>query len=305
MEKHTLNSNWQTHLDAYKNYLILEKGLAKNTVKSYSSDLEHLAQWCSTLDTKIDPVNIETELIKKYTYEQAKNLSPSSQARRLSALKSFFKFLILSGGRNDNPLELIENPKLGTKIPVYLTVPEIDSLLEHIDRSRIEGERNRIIIELLYNCGLRVSELTELPISHIYIKEGFIKVRGKGNKQRLVPLGDYMISLLEFYLNQIRPYFPVKANSKDTLFLNRRGAAMSRAMVFHIIKELAALAGLKKKVSPHTLRHSFATHLLQNGADLRSIQMMLGHESITTTQVYLHTDRSQLKKIMADYHPRS
>jgi integrase/recombinase XerD len=296
---------WLETISSYSTYLKLEKGLSTNTVAAYRRDIEHFHEWLKSNKAEESPDTISSELIKTYIYHLASEINPRSQSRRISGLKSFFKFLVLTKKRNDNPVDLIESPKAGTKVPVYLSLEEIDNMLSRIDRSKLDGERNRIIIELLYSCGLRVSELTELQLSHLFIDEGFVRVLGKGNKQRLVPLGEHMSSLLSFYLNEIRPLYPTKSQFRDHLFLNRRGAALSRAMVFHITKELALAASIKKKVSPHTLRHSFATHLLQNGADLRSIQMMLGHESITTTQVYLHTDKGELKKLMETYHPRA
>ncbi|MBF4985342.1 tyrosine-type recombinase/integrase, partial [Nonlabens mediterrranea] len=225
--------------------------------------------------------------------------------RALSSLKVFFNYLILEDYRKDNPLELIESPKIGRKLPDTLSTQEIDALINSIDRSTPHGERNRAILETLYGCGLRVSELTTLKISDLFFQEGFIKVTGKGDKQRFIPIGDFTIKVINLYINEIRLHLPIKPQHKDTVFLNRRGAGLTRAMIFHIIKELKVKAGITKKISPHTFRHSFATHLLENGADLRSIQMMLGHESITTTEIYMHVDRAHLTKVMEKHHPRA
>ena len=232
-------------------------------------------------------------------------MQPRSQARSISSLKAFFEFLILERYREDQPMELIETPKIGRKLPDTLSTIEIDKLIDSIDRSTPEGERNRVILETLYACGLRVSELISLKISDLFFDEGFIKVTGKGDKQRFVPVGNHTIKMINTYKNEVRIHVPVKLDHTDTLFLNRRGAGLTRAMIFHIIKEQAIEAGIKKTISPHTFRHSFATHLLENGADLRSIQMMLGHESITTTEIYMHVDRVHLAKVINEHHPRA
>ncbi|MEP2970489.1 site-specific tyrosine recombinase XerD, partial [Nonlabens ulvanivorans] len=279
--------------------------LADNTIKAYRRDLEKFTTWLTDHKISQSPIQITTNTIRDYIYELAKNVSARSQARALSSLKAFFNYLILEDYRKDNPLELIESPKIGRKLPDTLSTSEIDTLINSIDRSTPQGERNRAILETLYGCGLRVSELITLKISDLFFEEGFIKVTGKGDKQRFIPIGEFTINVINLYRDEIRCHIPIKPQHTDTLFLNRRGAGLTRAMIFHIIKELKIKAGITKKISPHTFRHSFATHLLENGADLRSIQMMLGHESITTTEIYMHVDRAHLTKIMEKHHPRA
>jgi integrase/recombinase XerD len=234
----------------------------------------------------------------------ASQVNPRSQSRLISGLKSFFNYLIFEDYRNDTPLELIEVPKTGRKLPDTLSTIEIDSLIQAIDLSTPEGERNKAMLETLYSCGLRVSELISLKLSDLFFEEGFIKITGKGNKQRFVPVGKSTIKIVTSYVNQVRVHLTIQKSFEDTLFLNRRGRQLTRAMVFTIIKNLAIKINLNKTISPHTFRHSFATHLLENGADLRSIQLMLGHESITTTEVYMHLDRKFLSEVLNNYHPR-
>jgi integrase/recombinase XerD len=231
-------------------------------------------------------------------------LKARSQARVLSGLRGFFAYLIFEGYRKDNPMELIESPKIGRKLPDTLSVEEIDRLIGAIDRSLAEGERNRAMLETLYGCGLRVSELLDLRLSDLFFEEGFIRVTGKGSKQRFVPIGRFNQSCIKLYLREIRPHWNPKKGSEDILFLSRRGSRLSRALVFAVVKDLGERSGLRKSISPHTFRHSFATHLLQNGADIRAIQQMLGHESITTTEVYMHVDRSHLSEVVQRFHPR-
>lgn len=296
---------WEHGIKDFLTYSRLERSLADNTLKAYRRDLEKLIKWLSDNEITQSPIHITTNTVRDYIYELAKNVSARSQARALSSLKAFFNYLMLEDYRKDNPLELIESPKIGRKLPDTLSTSEIDALINSIDRSTPQGERNRAILETLYGCGLRVSELTTLKISDLFFDEGFIKVTGKGDKQRFVPIGDFTIKVINLYRNEIRCHMPIKPQHTDTLFLNRRGAGLTRAMIFHIIKELKIKAGITKKISPHTFRHSFATHLLENGADLRSIQMMLGHESITTTEIYMHVDRAHLAKVMEKHHPRA
>lgn len=295
---------WEKAIIDFIRYAQIERGLSKNTINAYKNDLNKLLAYLNENELPYSPLNITTEQLRTYVYELSKRVSARSQARMLSSLKAFFKYLILEDYRADQPLELVESPKIGRKLPDTLSVQEIDLLIDHIDRSHPQGERNRAIIELLYGCGLRVSEVTDLKMSDLFFEEGFIRVLGKGNKQRIVPISEHTITCIEWYKNHVRIHQTATPAYKDTLFLNRRGNALTRAMVFHFIKELTIKSGLKKKVSPHTFRHSFATHLLENGADLRSIQAMLGHESITTTEVYMHVDRSFLKKVIEDHHPR-
>lgn len=296
--------NWNTYIKDYQSYLRIERGLSKNTIENYGFDIERLCLFLEANKIEISPIKITDETIQQFIYQVSKELNPRSQARIISGLKSFFTYLVFEDYRNDNPLELIETPKTGRKLPDTLAVQEIDALIAAIDLSSNEGERNRAMLETLYGCGLRVSELVSLKISDLFFDEGFIKITGKGNKERFVPIGKLTQKYIELYKNEIRGNVTIKKGCEDTLFLNRRGNQLTRAMIFTIIKDLAVKIGLKKNISPHTLRHSFATHLLENGADLRSIQLMLGHESITTTEIYVHLDRSFLKEVMHSFHPR-
>lgn len=296
--------NWSRYIKDYQSYLRIERGLSKNTIENYGFDIERLCLFLETNQIDVSPIKISDETLQQFIYSVAKEVNPRSQARIISGLKSFFNYLVFEDYRNDNPLELIETPKTGRKLPDTLSLQEIDALIETIDLSTNEGERNRAMLETLYGCGLRVSELITLKISDLFFDEGFIKITGKGNKERFVPIGPLTQKYIDIYKNAVRSNLNIKKGAEDTLFLNRRGNQLTRAMVFTIIKDLAQKMGLKKSISPHTLRHSFATHLLENGADLRSIQLMLGHESITTTEIYVHLDRSFLKEVMHSFHPR-
>ena len=295
---------WQSYIKEYQNYLRLERGLSKNTIDNYTFDVEKLVFFLEEKNIKIAPIHIGEDVIQQFIYEIASKVNPRSQSRLISGLKSFFKFLIFEDYRNETPLELIEVPKTGRKLPDTLSTTEIDALIAAIDLSKPEGERNKAMLETLYSCGLRVSELITLKISDLFFEEGFVKVTGKGNKQRFVPVGTSTVKYITIYVNQIRKDIPVQKGFEDTLFLNRRGKQLTRAMIFTIIKNLAIVINLQKTISPHTFRHSFATHLLENGADLRSIQLMLGHESITTTEVYMHLDKKHLAKVLRQFHPR-
>ncbi|MFK7048678.1 Tyrosine recombinase XerD [Flavobacterium columnare] len=297
--------NWQTLLKDYQHYLKLERALSKNSIENYTMDIEKLIQYLNLNNLNHSPTNIKEEVIQDFIYHISSSINPRSQARLISGLKSFFGYLIFENYRQDNPLELIESPKLGRKLPDILSIENIDNLINAIDLSTSEGERNRAILETLYSCGLRVSELTTLKISDLFFEEGFIKITGKGNKQRFVPISDLTQKYITIYKNQIRCHLNIQKGHEDTLFLNRRGKQLTRAMIFTIIKDLAKKINLNKTISPHTFRHSFATHLLENGADLRSIQIMLGHESITTTEIYMHLDRTHLNLVLHKYHPRS
>lgn len=297
-------SNWQSYIKEYQNYLKLERGLSQNTIANYTFDVEKLVLFLNLKEINISPIHITEEVIQQFIYEMASQVNPRSQSRLISGLKSFFNYLIFEDYRNDTPLELIEVPKTGRKLPDTLATDEIDALIQSIDLATPEGERNRVMLETLYSCGLRVSELITLKLSDLFFEEGFIKITGKGNKQRFVPVGKTTIKLIGLYANQIRVHLSIQKGYEDTLFLNRRGKQLTRAMVFTIIKDLALKINLNKTISPHTFRHSFATHLLENGADLRSIQLMLGHESITTTEVYMHLDRKFLSEVLQNYHPR-
>lgn len=295
---------WKHALKDYITYLKLERGLSKNSIQSYSMDIEKLMSFLETHDINTTPILIDKNTVQQFIYEIAKVVNPRSQARIISGLKSFFNYLIFEDYRKDNPLDLIESPKIGRKLPDTLSENEIDKLISAIDLSSAEGERNRAMLETLYGCGLRVSELIGLKISDLYFEEDFIKVTGKGDKQRFVPISAVNKKYIDIYRNEVRVHLNIKEGYQDILFLNRRGRQLTRAMIFTIVKNLAVTIGLKKSISPHTFRHSFATHLLENGADLRSIQQMLGHESITTTEIYMHVDRSHLAEIMNTYHPR-
>lgn len=278
--------------------------MSKNTIDNYSFDIERLCLFLDENNISVSPIKITEETIQQFIYSVSKEVNPRSQARIISGLKSFFSYLIFEDYRQDNPMELIETPKTGRKLPDTLSVEEIDALIAAIDLSSNEGERNRAMLETLYGCGLRVSELVSLKISDLFFDEGFIKITGKGNKQRFVPIGNLTKKYILIYKDDIRAHLDIKKGHEDTLFLNRRGSQLTRAMLFTIIKDLATKIGLRKNISPHTLRHSFATHLLENGADLRSIQLMLGHESITTTEIYVHLDRKFLTEVINTFHPR-
>ena len=282
----------------------IERGLSKNTIDNYSYDIERLCQFLTKNKIVVTPIKIGEETLQQFIYSVAKEVNPRSQARIISGLKSFFGYLIFEDHREDNPLELVETPKTGRKLPDTLSVDEIDSLIFAIDLTTNEGERNRAMLETLYGCGLRVSELVSLKISDLFFEEEFIKITGKGNKQRFVPISDLTQKYIQIYRNSIRKHITIQKGFEDTLFLNRRGKQLTRAMIFTIIKNLAVKIELKKTISPHTFRHSFATHLLENGADLRSIQLMLGHESITTTEIYVHLDRKFLTQVLNSFHPR-
>lgn len=296
--------SWTSYIKSYQSYLKIERGLSKNTIDNYSFDIERLCTFLSDNKIEVSAVKIDEETLQQFIYSLSKEVNARSQARIISGLKSFFSYLIFEDYRTDNPLALIEAPKLGRKLPDTLSVDDIDRLIAAIDLSAPEGERNRAIVETLYGCGLRVSELVALKISDLFFEEGFIKITGKGNKMRFVPIGNLTQHYITTYKDKIRNHLNIQKSFEDTLFLNRRGKQLTRAMIFTIIKNLAVAINLNKTISPHTLRHSFATHLLENGADLRSIQLMLGHESITTTEVYVHLDRKYLTQVLNTYHPR-
>ena len=296
---------WKAALSDYQHYLRLERGLAAHSISNYTRDVRKLKRHLESHEARVSPADIDRERIEAFIYESSKTINPRSQARLISGLRSFFDYMIFEGYRKDNPMELIESPKLGRKLPDTLSVEEIDELIRAIDLSTAEGERNRALLETLYGCGLRVSELVELKISDLFFDEQFIKVTGKGSKQRFVPVSPHTQRYINLYTGEVRPHVPVQKGHEDYVFLNRRGRKLSRAMIFTIIKDLGEKAGIKKNISPHTFRHSFATHLLENGADLRAIQQMLGHESITTTEIYMHVDRTHLQGVLQKYHPRN
>ncbi|MEH1006635.1 MULTISPECIES: site-specific tyrosine recombinase/integron integrase [unclassified Winogradskyella] len=299
---------WQQAITDYKHYLQIERGLSKNSIENYSYDIKKMISYLEDHSINVSPITIDNTIIKAFIYSVSKSLNPRSQARLISGLRNFFDYLIFENYRSTNPVDLIESPRIGRKLPDTLSIEDIDNLINAIDLSYQYngvnlGERNRAIIETLYSCGLRVSELIGLKVSDLFFEEGFIKVTGKGDKQRFVPISPSTQNYITIWIT-IRNHIEVQPDSKDVLFLNYKGKQLTRAMIFTIIKKLVETTGLKKTVSPHTFRHSFATHLLENGADLRAIQMMLGHESITTTEIYMHVDRSHLSEVLNKFHPR-
>lgn len=298
--------NWKVYIQGFKSFLQLEKSLSKNSVEAYLHDVDLLMRFLELKKYSLVPKDLELNHLQDFLkWINELGMSAHSQARIISGIKSFYKYLLLENVLNHNPTELIEAPKLGRKLPDTLSLDEINKIIEAIDLSTPEGQRNKAILETLYSCGLRVSELVNLKISNLYFNDEFIKVVGKGDKERLVPIGSVAIKQITIYKNEIRSHIAVKKEHEDVLFLNRRGAKLSRVMVFTIIKQLAFKIGLKKHISPHTFRHSFATHLIEGGADLRAVQEMLGHESITTTEIYTHLDRDYLRQAIIQFHPRS
>lgn len=291
-------------LRRFDSYLMLERGLTQNTVNAYNDDVTKLLGYLKAGNLKFTEAT-EDDLHNFLSGLHDIGISPRSQARILSGIKTFYKYLKLEGYIDKNPTALIEGPRIGRELPSILSVAEIDAMISCIDLDMPEGQRNRAIIETMYGCGLRVSELTGLRMSQIYVDDEYIIVEGKGNKQRLVPISPVALAEIQKYLDTYRCRLTVKRGCEDLLFLNRRGGKLTRQMVFYIIKDLCELAGIHKNVSPHTLRHSFATHLLEGGANLRAIQQMLGHENITTTEVYVHIDRSRLRQEILSHHPRN
>lgn len=298
--------DWSAYIKGYRNFLKLEKSLSPNTLSAYLDDLERLRSYFEMTGRDFSPVQVTYENLKNFTVWAGElGMSPRSQSRLISGIRSFFKYLLIDGQIQVNPSELLEAPVAGRKLPVVLSVSEIDAILGAIDLSKPEGHRNRAIIETLYSCGLRVSELVNLRITDIHFSQGFIAVKGKGSKERLVPISDRAMSDIRNYFDQSRNHIvPVKA-AENIVFLNRRGNKLSRVMIFTIIRSLAQIAGIRKVIGPHTLRHSFATHLVEGGADLRAVQEMLGHESILTTEIYTHLSREYLRDAIIMFHPRS
>ncbi len=298
--------SWAVYIKSFSQYLMLEKSLSVNSIKAYLNDVTKFTEYLMLSELELTPNEIEVKHIRSFLqFINELGLSPFSQARMLSGIKAFFKYLVYDEELDNDVSVLVEAPKLGRKLPDVLEFHEIEKLLSSIDLSTPEGMRNRAMIETLYSSGLRVSELINLKISHLYFENGFIRVVGKGDKERLVPIGQEAIKFNTIYWKEIRNHITIKPGNQDFLFLNRRGAGLTRVMVFIIVKKQCEIAGIKKKVSPHTFRHSFATHLLEGGADLRAVQEMLGHESITTTEIYTHMDREYLKQVIKDFHPRS
>ena len=297
---------WSEAIENYANYLRFEKNASENTIEAYVSDLQKLQDFAEQNLMNITPITISYEYLQEFLYQISKiNYSERTQARWISSIKGFFSFLLEDELREDNPSALLETPKLGLYLPDTLSLEEIEKLISATEENTDLAKRNRCMIEVLYGCGLRVSELTELQISNINFKENYLKIQGKGDKVRFVPLADYTADFIKNYINNIRSKQKINSKHSDILFLNSRGAQISRQMVFLIIKEIVRKAGIQKNISPHTFRHSFATHLLQNGADLRFIQEMLGHSSITTTEIYTHLNTEELHETILKYHPRN
>lgn len=296
--------SWENSIKEFKYYLKVERSLADNSVNAYIRDIRKLADFSSKI--KVNELNISVNEIREFIADlNSKNISARSQARIISGVKAFFKYLIIEDYITNDPTMLIENPKIGLKLPEVLSVDEIELIISSIDLSNKQGERNRAILETLYSCGLRVTELINLKISNINFKEGYIKVIGKGDKERLTPIGSNALKYISIYVNEVRIHQKISKNHEDFVFLNNRGSNLSRVMIFTLIKRIVDKVGIKKKVSPHTFRHSFATHLIEGGADLRAVQEMLGHESITTTEIYTHLDRDYLRSNIMQFHPRS
>ena len=296
--------SWESSIKGFKSYLKIERSLSENSIQAYIRDVKKFANYAILL--KLNELKITRENISNFLISlKEENISPRSQARIISGIKAFYKYLIMEDYIQSNPTELIESPKIGLKLPDTLSIIEIDRLISSIDLSTLQGERNRAILETLYSCGLRVSELINLQLSNVNFKEGYLKVIGKGDKDRLAPIGGKALKYLYIYISNIRNNQKIKKGHEDFVFLNNRGSKLTRVMIFIIIQKLAEKIGLKKKISPHTFRHSFATHLIEGGADLRAVQEMLGHESITTTEIYTHLDKDYLRSNIIEFHPRS
>lgn len=298
--------NWQSYLKGYRSWLQLEKSLSHNSMEAYLHDVEKLLQFFAHKKLERTPESVTYEDLTEFIrWINELGMTATSQARIISGLKSFYKYLLIEDVLKTTPTELLEAPKTIRHLPDVLAVSEIDALIAAIDLSKPEGMRNKAILETMFSCGLRVSETVNLQISHIFFDDEFVKVTGKGDKERLVPIGQSAIKAIHWYKDNVRNHLEIKAGNSDILFLNRRGSKMSRGMIFYIIKELAKNIGLKKNISPHTFRHSFATALVEGGADLRAVQQMLGHESITTTEIYTHLDREYLRETLMQFHPRA
>jgi integrase/recombinase XerD len=298
--------DWSSYIAGYKSFLRIEKSLSANSVDAYLNDLRKFLAYLEAIKAGIEPEEVEYRHLKDFlVWTGELGMGTRTQTRMVSGLKSFFRYLLIEEISDKNPAEMLEAPKPGRKLPVYLSVEEIDRIIAAIDLSKPEGHRNKAIIETLYSCGLRVSELTDMRITNLFFKEGFIKVTGKGSKERLIPISNKAMHEIGFYLENYRNHLTPVRGSENIVFLNRRGCKMTRVMVFSIIKDLASRAGINKIISPHTFRHSFATHLVEGGADLRAVQEMLGHESILTTEIYTHISRDYLKDVILRFHPRS
>lgn len=296
--------SWEKSIKDFKSYLQIERSLSKNSVEAYIRDIKKFANYAIPL--KLDVLDVSRENISVFLkLLNNDNISARSQARIISGIKAFYRYLIIEDYTTHNPTELIESPKTGLKLPDTLSLVEIDKLIRAVDLSNKQGERNRAILETLYSCGLRVSELINLQLSNVYFKEHYIRIIGKGDKDRLAPIGGKALKYLSIYINEVRSHQNIKKGHEDFIFLNNRGAKLTRVMIFIIIKKLTDKIGLKKNISPHTFRHSFATHLIEGGADLRAVQEMLGHENITTTEIYTHLDKDYLRSNIIQFHPRS
>lgn len=297
--------NWELTLKEFESYLKLEKSLSENSIEAYTRDVNHLVNFLDYHKIKIEPEEVDLLLLEKFIgWVNQMGIHPRSQARMISGIRAYYRFLLLNEYMNTDPTSLLESPRLGRKLPTVLGVEEIDSLLNAIDLSKPEGHRNKAMLETLYSCGLRVTELVTLKISNLYFDEGFVKVIGKGNKERLVPISPKAKKEICYYFEKTRNHQTIQKGNENFVFLNRRGRKLTRVMVFTIIKNLAKKIGLTKTISPHTFRHSFATHLVEGGADLRAVQEMLGHESIITTEIYTHLDREYLRDTIIRFHPR-
>ncbi|MEP7265804.1 MAG: site-specific tyrosine recombinase XerD [Bacteroidota bacterium] len=297
---------WQSYIKGFKGYLQLERSLSGNSVEAYIRDIEKLSQFLDYKKLTVLPEKVDHDLLQDFLkWIHDLGMSARSQARVLSGIKSFYKYLLIENLINTDPTELLDGPRLSQKLPEFLTIDEINRMIAAVDRSTNEGERNVAILEVLYGCGLRVSELVNLKISQVYFDIGFVKVIGKGNKERIVPIGSSAIKQARLFMDSNRVHLNIKPGQEDYLFLNKRGSRLTRVMIFTIVKNLAVKAGIKKSISPHTFRHSFATHLIEGGADLRAVQEMLGHSSITTTEIYTHLDKDYLRSAILQYHPRA
>ncbi|MCD4774332.1 MAG: site-specific tyrosine recombinase XerD, partial [Bacteroidales bacterium] len=296
---------WDSYIKGFKNYLRLEKSLSDNSIQAYIHDIKLLVGFMEEKNLNLNPQQIKLSVLQDFVmWINKTGLNARSQARIISGTKAFFNYLILEEVLESNPSELLEAPKIGRKLPDTLSFDEIEMIINAIDLSKPEGERNKAILETLYGCGLRVSELISMKITNLYFNDGFIKITGKGDKERLVPIGKVAQKHIEIYLDNIRNHQSPRKGDEDILFLNQRGGQLSRVMIFLIVKDLTEKAGIHKKISPHTFRHSFATHLIEGGANLRAVQEMLGHESITTTEIYTHLDKTFLRKVITEFHPR-
>ena len=298
--------NWNFYIKQFRDYLRLERSMSENSVEAYIHDVVKLKQFAEISNPALLPTGVKAAFIREFlAWAGGLGMTARTQARVLSGLKAFYRYLLNEDLISIDPTQLIEGPKLGRKLPDTLSVAEIDLILSVIDLSTPEGMRNRAILETLYSSGLRVSELVNLRLNHVYFDIGFLRILGKGNKERLVPVGRQARKYIKLYVNEVRVHIDKKPGNEDYVFLNRRGSRLSRVMIFTIIKDLASKAGIRKHISPHTFRHSFATHLIEGGADLRAVQEMLGHASITTTEIYTHLDRDYLKQVIKEFHPRS